>query len=161
MAPIFVRHGRSVPDADLPTEAWPLDPDGHGDIASLALRLPPLPVVCSDMRRAIETAGFFGAPTVDARLAEVSRPFVDDLQDSIVSYLAGETVDGWEPQSRAIARLHASVADHGDAIYVTHGTVLSLFVAAQCPALDAHTFWADLRTPDAWSIVGSEAARLG
>src|SRR4051812_40677409 len=88
--PIFVRHGRSLAQADVPTEAWPLDPEGHADISALAAKLPSLPVVCSDMRRAIETAEFFGVPTIDTRLAEVSRPFVDDPEDSFASYFAGE-----------------------------------------------------------------------
>lgn len=161
MAPIFVRHGASLPDADLPTEEWPLDPDRRADVAALADRLPGLPVVCSDLLRAVQTAEHFGSPTVDPRLAEVTRPFVADLEHTIAPYFAGRAVDGWEPQADAIARFDAAVADHGDACFVTHGTVLSLYVASRCPDVDAYTFWARLRTPDAWTIQDREPVRLG
>jgi broad specificity phosphatase PhoE len=161
MAQIFVRHGRSLPDAEVPPQAWPLDPEGRADVAALAQRLPALPVVCSDVRRAIETAALLGVPIVDARLAEVSRPFVSDLRDVIARYLSGLPVEGWEPQADAIARIESSVAEHGDAIYVTHGTVLALFMASRCTGLDAHSFWARLRSPDAWLVRGSEAVRVG
>jgi broad specificity phosphatase PhoE len=161
LAPIFVRHGRSLSDDDVPTQEWPLDPDGHVDIAKLAQRVPSLPIVSSDMRRAIETAEFFGVPTVDARLAEVSRPLVNERQDSVAAYFSGQMVEGWEAQSDAIARIEASVAEHGDAIYVTHGTILSLFMASRCPGLDAYDFWAHLQNPDAWTIQDSRAVKLG
>lgn len=161
MAPILVRHGLSLPDPEALSESWPLDPAGRADIAALADRLPSLPVVCSHMRRAIETAEFFGVPTIDTRLAEVTRPFLAETEESFAVYFSGQAVDGWEPQSDAIARIEASVADHGDAIYVTHGTVLSLFIASRCRALDAYSFWAHLWNPDAWSIRQTEAVRLG
>jgi len=161
VAPILVRHGLSLPDPETPSESWPLDPAGRADIAALAVRLPSMPIVCSHMRRAMETAEFFGVPTIDPRLAEVTRPFVADAEESFAVYFSGQAVDGWERQSDAIARIEASLADHGDAIYVTHETVLSLFMASRCPALDAHSFWAHLRNPDAWSIRQTEAVRLG
>ena len=56
-----------------------------------------------------------------------------------------------EPQADAIARIEDSVAEHGEAIIVTYGTVLSLFVASRFPDLDARSFWDDRRNPDAWS----------
>src|SRR5690242_535626 len=116
MGSIFVRHGLSVPDAGVAPEDWPLDPAGRAAIAALAERLPPLRVVCSGMRRAIETADFFGAPTVDTRLGEVVRPFVPELRAAVGEYFAGRALAGWEPQSEAVDRFTASVAAHGEAI---------------------------------------------
>lgn len=157
---IFVRHGRSLPRPDVASDDWPLDPDGHTDIQALARLLPSLPVVCSDMRRAVETAAFFGVPAVDARLREVSRPFVEDPSMSLSHYLSGRPVDGWEAQNNAIARIDAAVTEHGEAIYVTHGTVLSLYMATRCQTLDAYSFWTALQNPDAWHVDQGRAVRI-
>jgi broad specificity phosphatase PhoE len=75
---IFVRHGRALVRRDVPTHEWPLDPESIGDIEQLRVSLPGLPVVCSDMRRAVDTARHFGEPTIDPRLAEVWRPWTHD-----------------------------------------------------------------------------------
>lgn len=158
---IFVRHGRAVVQPDVPTHEWPLDAAHIGAIAELRTVLPELPVVCSDMRRAIETARFFGEPTVDPRLAEVSRPWTnDDLEASITRYFLGEPLDGWEPQADARARIEAEVGEYGRAIYVTHGTVLSLSLSSIVPALNAMRFWTDLTNPDAWQVDGDRLVRL-
>ena len=104
------------------------------------------------MRRAIETARFFGEPTIDPRLREVSRPWTHDLDVLIARYFRGESVDDWEPQPEACARIGAVVQDHGRAIYVGHGTVLSLYLASVVTTLDAMRFWTELRSPDAWQL---------
>lgn len=76
-------------------------------------------------------------------------------------YFSGQPVSRWESQAQAVARVEAVVAEHGEAIYVTHGTVLSLFMASRCPELDAYAFWTRLRNPDAWQIEGAEPVRVG
>jgi broad specificity phosphatase PhoE len=157
---IFVRHGRAILQRDLPTHEWRLDPKFHGDIEALKALLPTVPVVCSTMRRAIDTAQFFGEPTVDSRLDEVSRPWTDDLDGDLTRYFVGETLDGWEPQAEACARFRAVVDEHGHAIYVSHGTLLSLYLASLV-TLDALPFWANLQNPDAWQVEGSRLRRLG
>jgi broad specificity phosphatase PhoE len=157
---IFVRHGRAVVQPDAPTDQWPLDPAYFDDIIALRSEVSDLPVVCSDMRRAIETARFFGEPTIDPRLREVSRPWTDDLDESVTRYFRGETVDDWEPQSAARARIIDVVEQHGRAIYVSHGTLLSLYLASVVPDLDALPFWSGLRNPDAWQLDGGRLVRL-
>jgi broad specificity phosphatase PhoE len=157
---IFVRHGRAVVQADVRTDDWPLDPAHLTDIETLRGALPDLPVVCSGMRRAVETARFFGSPTVDPRLAEVSRPWTDDLEPSIARYFAGEPLPGWEPQEAARARFRAAIRDHGRAIYVSHGTLLSLYLASAVPALNAMRFWSELRNPDAWQLDSESLVRV-
>jgi broad specificity phosphatase PhoE len=157
---IFVRHGRAIVQPQVPAHDWPLDPAHVDSISALRVSLPELPVVCSDMRRAVETAKFFGEPVVDPRLQEVSRPWTDDLDGAIARYFRGEPVEGWEPQADARARLAAAVEDHGRAIYVSHGTVLSLHLASVVPTLDAMGFWAGLTSPDAWRLEGAGLVRL-
>lgn len=144
----------------MPTGEWPLDPGHTADIATLRAVLPQLPVVCSDMRRAVDTARFFGEPVIDARLGEVFRPWSNDVEESIRRYFAGEVLEGWEPQAEARARIQAVVNEHGRAIYVSHGTVLSLYLASAVPALNAMRFWTELRNPDAWESEGTSLVRL-
>lgn len=129
---IFVRHGRPVVGHDAPEQGWPLDPAYVDDIRALRTALPELPLVCSDMSRAIETAKFFARPTIE----------------------------GWELQADARARFEAVVNEHGRAIYVTHGTVMTLYLASVEPTLDATRFWTDLRIPDAWELDASGLRRL-
>jgi len=155
-----MRHGRAVVEPEAPTGEWQLDAAHVDDIVALRSALPRRPVVCSDMRRAIETARFFGEPTIDPRLREVSRPWTDDLDVSVMRYLRGEPVVDWEPQSEARARIEGVAKDHGRAIYVTHGTVLSLYLASIVPMLDAVQFWSELRSPDAWQLSESRFVRL-
>jgi len=157
---IFIRHGRAIAHPDVPTIDWPLDPAFTTDIAELCAFVPELPVVCSNMRRAIETAQFFGEPTVDPRLCEVSRPWTDDLAECNARYLRDEPIDGWESQEDARARVRGVVRDHGRAIYVSHGTVLTLYLASVVPAVDAPVFWTELRNPDAWQLDESNLVRL-
>jgi hypothetical protein len=52
------------------------------------------------------------------------------------------------------------VEQHGRAIYVSHGTVLSLYLASVVPDLDAVRFWRELRNPDAWLLDGTGLFRL-
>ena len=104
---IFVRHGRAIVQSDVPAGEWPLDPEHVGTIAALRAVLPELPVVCSDLRRAVETARFFGEPLIDPRLAEVARPWSQDLEEPVRRYFRGEAVAGWESQ------VDARVADPG------------------------------------------------
>jgi broad specificity phosphatase PhoE len=157
---IFVRHGRAVVQPDAPADEWPLDSAYVEDIVVLRTALPDLPVVCSDARRAVETAQFFGEPTIDPNLREVSRPWTDDLDGCIERYLRGEAVIDWEPCSEARARIAGVVEQRGRAIYVSHGTALSLYLADVVPDLDAVRFWNQLRSPDAWQLDENGLVRL-
>jgi broad specificity phosphatase PhoE len=157
---ILVRHGRAIARTDVPTDAWPLDPAYLTDISLLRAVVPDLPVVCSDMRRAIDTAQYFGEPTIDPRLGEVARPWTDAIEGAVARYLRGEAIEGWESQADARARFRSVVDDHGRAIYVTHGTVLALYLASIVPTLDALQFWSELRNPDAWELDGNGLVRL-
>jgi broad specificity phosphatase PhoE len=158
---IFVRHGLPIVDEDVPTRDWPLDPAHAGEVTALAAVIAELPVVCSDMVRAIETAKFFGEPAIDPRLAEVSRPWVhDDLDADVARYFLGESLNGWEPQAEARARFRAAVDEHGRAVYVTHGTIMTLYLASVVPTLNAMEFWSRLTFPDAWQLEDERLVRL-
>ena len=68
---------------------------------------------------------------------------------------------GWEPHEEVVERIHAVVVEFGsDAVYVGHGTALTLYFKHRSRNLDAYTFWAELRNPDAWQLSGTGLARL-
>jgi broad specificity phosphatase PhoE len=159
---IFVRHGRSVVQPKRTPNDWPpLDPAHAGLVENLRAVLPPdLPVVCSEMVRAIETARFFGEPTIDPRLNEIGRPWAEDLSEPLEQYFAGEPVDGWEPQADACARMQACIEEHRDAIYVSHGTVLSLYLASVVPKMNGMRFWRGFRHPEGLQFNGNGLVRL-
>ena len=147
-------------ERDVPSSQWPIDPSHVGDIDQLRLALPDLPVISSDMRRAADTATFFGKPTVDPRLVEVARPWTKDLDSDVARYFRGDVLPGWEPQVSARSRFEAAVQHHGSAIYVTHATVLTLYLAATLPGFEALGFWRGLEWPDAWVVNGNGLLRL-
>ena len=154
---ILVRHGPARPDPDSPPHEWPLLDREAG--AVLACLLPPVPVVCSDERKAVETAEAMGRTfSIDGRLREVSRPWIgdrDDFGSAVRRYLGGEVLPGWEPQSEALARF----TEAAEGIVVSHGTVMSLFVASQVK-VDPIAFWSDLTMPDAWELKDGQVVRL-
>lgn len=148
---VLIRHGPPVIDPTGPPASWALaDPVA---VERLAPLLPlDLAVVASDERKAIGTAAALGrAFSVDARLREVSRPWIGS-QDEFVSacrrYLRGEQLAGWEPQEQARARF----AQAARGIVVAHGTIMSLFVAARCPGIDVVEFFEGLEMPDVWVL---------
>jgi hypothetical protein len=77
-----------------------------------------------------------------------------------VRYLRGDEIDGWEPQRVALSRFAACVKARRDAIYVTHGTVLSLYLASVVDGFDPVAFWNGLTSPDAWRLADGELTRL-
>lgn len=154
---ILVRHGPATPDPSSLPRDWPLvERDACVGLGAL---LPDLAVVCSDERKAVETAEALGRDfSIDSRLREVSRPWIhdpDEFRAHSHRYLAGETLAGWEPQSEALARF----AEAADGIVVSHGTVMSLFVASRV-GIDPIEFWSGLTMPDAWALNGSEISRV-
>ena len=103
----------------------------------------------------------FGQPLRDPRLCEVERLWTGELDRLIRRYFAGESIDGWESQRDVVARVSAVVGEFGDdALYVGHGTSLTLYFKDRCPGLDAYGFWAGLRNPDAWQMRGDSLTRL-
>jgi broad specificity phosphatase PhoE len=157
MALILVRHGPTQPDPTVSAFRWPLV-SGEACVA-LGASLPHLPVTCSDERKAIETARAIGRRySVDPRLREVVRPWVDDplaFEDACRRYLSGISVPEWEPQHAALARF----TDAARGIVISHGTILSLYVGANT-SVDPFTFWKSLQMPDAYEICGSGLTRL-
>ncbi|WP_293899146.1 histidine phosphatase family protein [Phenylobacterium sp.] len=170
---ILVRHGRPLIDRDKPATTWPLCPDGVAAVAALAGRLAayaPTAIVASPEPKALETAELIAKALgltveVDAGLHEHKRPALsfgteEAFRKTIAQVFANPAtpVAGGESAHEACVRLAAALAQHPGRplIAVTHGTVLSLYVAERL-GLDAHDLWRSLHTPDAFVLDGEGA----
>lgn len=168
---ILVRH--SVPEVapDVSAREWRLSTEGRQRAAALAGRLATAQdtvaaVVSSVEPKAAETAAIlaeaWGRPyeTVEG-LHEHDRSNVgwmsrERFEAAVTDFFRRpkELVLGRETAAEALARVERAVAGvlakhpRGDLVIVTHGTVMTLFVAATNP-LDAVAFWHGLALPDA------------
>ena len=81
---------------------------------------------------------------VDERLREVERPtgLHTDYQERVRRYLGGEPLDGWEPREAARARVAAALDGLDDAVAVSHGLAISLYLGYDFDR------WRALRFPD-------------
>lgn len=165
---ILVRHGRPAIDPDTPPTTWPLCPEGRAAVEALAEKIAgyrPAAVATSPEPKARETADIIAARlglsvdvdpglhehkrrslsfgTEEAFRAKIARIFADPDQP----------VGGIETADAACERLAAALAQHKGRplVAVTHGTVLSLYVAKLLD-LHAHDLWRNLHTPDAFVL---------
>jgi len=166
---LFVRHSvpRQIPG--VPARDWRLSDDGRRRAEMLARHVAtwvsgPALLATSDEPKARETAGVLGAalgliPRVVPDLREHDRTGVaylqgEDFAAAVARFFAHpeERVFGAESAAESLARFSSAVsgltaaAPPGDILIVTHGTVLSLFVAATTGA-DAAAFWRSLPLP--------------
>jgi broad specificity phosphatase PhoE len=91
-------------------------------------------------------------------LREVGKPWFDDEADlhrAAAAYLGGEVLLGWELLAAAVARF-CRVIDQldsqRDAVVVTHGMVMTAWLAAIGLVADGYRFWLRLTQPDAWEV---------
>lgn len=167
---ILVRHGRPAIDPDTPATTWPLCPEGRDAVAALAEKIAPyrpVAIATSPEPKARETAEIIaarlGLPVdIDPGLHEHKRRHLsfgteEDFRNKIARIFASpeQPVGGIETALEACERLAATLAQHKGRplVAVTHGTVLSLYVA-RLLGLDAHDLWRNLHTPDAFVLDG-------
>jgi broad specificity phosphatase PhoE len=151
---LFVRHAEVELRLDAPASTWELTAAGRAAAEELALRLPPVPLVLTSPEpKAFATAEPIARANgvelaVDEQLREVERatnlPSYDEHVAAVGRYLAGEPVDGWEPRDHAARRFRAAVAAVDDAVVVTHGTVLALFLGLSLEQ------WQAMRLPEVY-----------
>jgi 2,3-bisphosphoglycerate-dependent phosphoglycerate mutase len=168
---LLVRHAAPAKNPAVPAREWALSPSGRADAERLAEILAPYApsaIVASDEMKAQQTA----QPLADrlglsvelvAGLHEHERRIVDYLDDetfqtTMARFFAepDTLVFGEETASQALTRFSRSVEDalarhpEGDIAIFTHGTVMSLFVAAHS-IIKPMEFWWHLHLP-AWVI---------
>jgi broad specificity phosphatase PhoE len=160
---LLVRH--SVPELDpaVPSEEWSLSDEGRRRCSPLAERLVafrPQVLLSSTEPKARETAELIApALGLEVRLSdglrETARRSVPWLRPEVLERgirdLFGrpnEIVFGEESATAALTRFSAAVNGlRAPTVVVTHGTVLSLYVAAKT-GRDAFELWSTLKLPD-------------
>ena len=153
----------ATPDPSTPAHAWPLTSEGREATVRLARSLaglpPPISVVTSNERKAVETAEALcaalglGPARVAADLREVQRPWTDDdYRAAGRAYL--RSAPGWEPRADVQQRVSGALTDHrgaeGTTIAVGHGLAISIWAADAIDGIDSAEFWDGLTFPDAW-----------
>ena len=163
---ILVKHAMPQVDVETPPHQWRLRPEGVAGAGALAGRLTryaPSTVVASLEPKATETGSIIAErlhlpfATADG-LHEHDRRAAGFIAADKFATLMRElfahpdaVVFGTESASAALARFAAAVervgADQpGDMVIVSHGTVISLFVAARAH-VDAADLWGTLGLP--------------
>jgi broad specificity phosphatase PhoE len=164
---ILVRHSLPEIVPTVPGRLWQLSAEGRARCQLLAERLSvyqPTAIVASTEPKATETAALLATHlqvpyTTGEGLHEHGRETVPYLgqeawQQTMTSFFArpDELVFGNESATQALQRFSAAVQqvvhqyDEGNIMIVTHGTVMTLFVA-QHTHIQPFTFWRSLDTP--------------
>ena len=164
---VLVRHSQPRIERNVPAAEWSLSELGRRRAESMAARLRGYranPIWCSREPKAVETAEIVGSAlgipirTRDG-LEEHHRqnvPFVPTTQEfeQAIEELFSQPsrlVFGAEIASQARDRFTAAIdavleVDSGDSIVITHGTVMTLYLA-QVADFRPMSFWRELQTP--------------
>ena len=165
---ILVRHSEPATDACVAPNQWPLSEVGRkrsAELANVLARYFPAVLYSSREAKAVETAALVGRQlgvpyTAIAGLQEHSRTSAGWL--SAEEYRAGmealfarpaETVFGDQSADQAYERFAATVNvllerhPEENLVVVTHGTVITLLIQRNTPALDPLQFWQKLGLP--------------
>jgi broad specificity phosphatase PhoE len=160
---LLVRHSVPQLDPSAPSEDWRLSDEGRARSEQLAIDVAahePRRLLSSPEPKALETAELI-APAlglqveIEHDLRETARRTVgwlsqDVLHERIRELFArpAEVVFGEESANAALARFSRVVDGVEEpAVVVTHGTVISLYVAGSDPD-GGFGFWKTLRLPD-------------
>ncbi|MFP3882026.1 MAG: histidine phosphatase family protein [Actinomycetota bacterium] len=154
---VLIRHAMPIIDRQVPSNRWSLSDEGRRNAETLARRLD-LPgdtlVVSSDELKARQTAEAVSQSfAVDPRLAEVSRPWVENEYEITARWwLQGEDVAGWEPRASVVRRTtealgEATTRTGSTVCVVSHGLAISTLVG-EVTGADPVEFWAQLQFPD-------------
>jgi broad specificity phosphatase PhoE len=179
---ILVRHAQPEITLGVAARDWRLSEEGRRRCQPLAeeiaRRYAPVVVVSSDEPKAIETADLIAEPLgvsieIAYDLREHDRDegkLLDDaaFQATVTAFFArpAELLFGKETAVSALFRFWNGIADvlaahpAGDIVVVTHGRVMSLYLAA-VTGVDPYPLWQSLRLPDARVIARPDATDGG
>lgn len=164
---VLVRHSQPRIERNVPAAEWRLSELGRRRAESMAARLRGYRanlIWCSREPKAVETAEIVGSALgvpmrVKDGLEEHHRgnvPFIPTTQEfeqAVEAFFSqpSRLVLGCETASQARDRFTAAIEavledQSGDAIVVTHGTVMTLYLA-QVADIQPMDFWRELRTP--------------
>jgi broad specificity phosphatase PhoE len=164
---ILVRHSAVTVDPKRPAQEWRLSDEGKRRARALAQKLSPYrpsAIISSHETKAQETAAII-ASTQNLPLAtaanlheHVRHTFIADPVEwdaAVAAFFAqpDQLVLGTETAEQAQKRIVKAIDEvlrkhpEGNLIIVTHGTVLTLFLAKHDIALDPFTTWKSLEMP--------------
>lgn len=160
---LLVRHSAPEVDPSVPSEEWGLSEEGRTRCERLAIQVgayEPRRLLSSPEPKALETAELI-APVlgleveVEDDLRETARRTVGWLHENVLHERIrelfakpDEVVFGEESANAALARFSRVVeAIDEQAAFVTHGTVMSLYLAGSDPD-GGYGFWKTLGLPD-------------
>ena len=165
---ILIKHSISNANANQPPSEWGLTPEGQRRADALAEHLAPYApdaLAASAMPKAQQTAGILAArfgltvntvPALGEHARDSNAPYFDDVADFKAAVHGvitrpDDLVYGSETGTQARERFAggvASLVSLGETVAaVAHGTVITLFVAAHNPDLDAVQLWGSLALP--------------
>jgi len=167
----LIRHADPDVVAHVPAARWQLSESGYERAKALAAAIAPHGLTCihsSVEPKAVQTAeafrDVFGVPIVQVPgLQEHERPHApllpSDVFERTIQELfsrPSERIFGNESADEARTRFEQALVplidnSSGDLVVVTHGTVLTLTVAAR-NGIDPFSFWKRLRMPSAVSV---------
>lgn len=164
---VLVRHSQPRIERNVPAAEWGLSDLGRRRAESMAANLRGYRVSliwCSREPKAVETAevlgNALGVPIrVKTGLEEHHRgnvpffPTTQEFEQAVEAFFSqpSRLVLGSETASQARDRFAAAIeavleADSGDAIVITHGTVMTLYLA-RVADVEPMSFWRELQTP--------------
>jgi len=162
----LVRHAAVTARPGIPPKRWHLSSEGRA--GALALSEDPCwpdvtLVYTSPEPKAVATAQRVAAPhklaiAIERDLREIDgRAWTSGEYRTVVQrYLAGETVEGWEPRPAALDRMRAAIDaiamrhSNEDVAVVSHGLVLTLWLTEllSLDAVGTFDLWSRTRFPD-------------
>lgn len=166
---ILIRHSTVKIDPSLPSRDWILSADGRAHCELLAKKLSrfePALFITSEEQKAVETGRllakalnlpFKSAPDLHEH-DRLGVPYFDNEQtfrEKISDFFTNpdQLVFGRETVGQACNRFRKAVysekdlVNKGNLAFVTHGTVITLFVCFHNPQLDHMEFWNSLDLP--------------
>lgn len=160
---LLVRHSVPAPDPSVPSDEWRLSEEGRALCEPLAIQVgahEPQRLLSSPEPKALETAELI-APVlgleveIEDDLRETARRTVGWLEQNVLHERIrqlfaqpDEVVFGEESASAALARFSRVVDGvEEQAAFVTHGTVMSIYVAGAEPD-GGFAYWKTLGLPD-------------
>lgn len=172
---VLVRHAKPRIDENVPSAQWKLSPEGAQAAARLAENLREFEfarIASSPEPKAVRTAEAIAprlglALEIDNGFAEHSRKSVgfktrEQIEAGIAALFANpeHIVFGDETANQCFHRFQQALdrqmaKSTGDTIVVTHGTILSIYVARTL-GIDAMPFWRGLGLPTAIVLSGRE-----
>lgn len=167
---LLIRHAQPEVTVGAPARSWPLSAQGRESAHQLARRIAaeyrPAALFSSPEDKARETASILGSfldlpVEIVPDLHEHEREHTSWLsaaawEATLAAFFSrpGELIFGEETAQQALQRFQAAIESilaaqpSGDLAVVTHGTVMTLFVAHHNPQIDALAFWRALKLPN-------------